>query len=373
MDRNDKTVKIEIEALTGASAGKRQSYDGRVSIRIGRDPSCEFSLNPHKDLKASAQHGEIFFKDGVAHYRDLKSSNGSFLDGDKVEPDAPAPLQDGVTLTVGAAGPKLRISLPDSVRKRSAQRPLAPEAVEAIAYQASEAHSRRTLLLMTVVFGIMLTGVFAAFAILTVRRNAEPSTAVDKDKIAAEAELRRIASDIKIANDRIRFFNSTIDSYSSELALIRADESMAPTIRRMTETSKEKLIAENKLRLDATKAELDALTSAYQEAEKNWAVQYGALPVDLVERPSFKDWCAKNGQAIFLVYCEVNDAAYIGTAFCARSDGLLVTNAHVAAHIDPASVNYRIIQNETQTQFKDRKSTRLNSSYGKLARMPSSA
>jgi pSer/pThr/pTyr-binding forkhead associated (FHA) protein/S1-C subfamily serine protease len=348
-------VKIEIEALTGASAGKRQNYDGRIAIRIGRDPSCEFALNPHKDLKASAQHGEIFFKDGIAHYRDLKSSNGSFIDGNKVEPDAPVPLQDGVTLTLGAAGPKLRIGLPDSVRKRSAQNPLPPEAVEAIAYQASEAHSRRTMLTMTVIFGIMLTGVFAAVAILTIRRNNETTTIVDKEKIAAEAELRRIASDIRITKDRIRFFLSTIESYQTELIAIRADSSMAPTIRRMTETSKEKLISENALRLDVTKAELDALTATFQDAEKNWLARYGALPDGLIERPSFKEWCAQNGPAVFLVYCEVNDAAYIGTAFCARSDGLLITNAHVATHIDPVTDNYRIIQNETQAQFKARR------------------
>ncbi|MFH1377727.1 MAG: trypsin-like peptidase domain-containing protein [Planctomycetota bacterium] len=348
-------MKIEIEALTGASAGKQESYDGRVAIRIGRDPSCEFALNPHKDLKASAQHGEIFFKDGIAHYRDLKSSNGSFIDGNKVEPDSPVPLQDGVTLTLGEAGPKLRIGLPESVRKRSAQQPLAPEAVEAIAYQASAANGRRTLLLMTVIFGIMLTGVFAAVAILTIRRNNSSSTAVDKEKIAADAELRRIASDIRITKDRVRFFVSTIESYETELVAIRADSTMAPTIRRMTETSKEKLIAENAMRLDATKAELDSLTATFQDAEKKWLARYGALPDDLVERPSFKEWCAQNGPAVFLVYCEVNDAAYIGTAFCARSDGLLITNAHVAAHIDPATDNYRIIQNETQTQYKARR------------------
>jgi pSer/pThr/pTyr-binding forkhead associated (FHA) protein len=52
------------------------------STAIGRHSSCEFVLR--KD-DVSRRHAEVFFEGGTFRLRDLGSTNGSFLNGEKVE------------------------------------------------------------------------------------------------------------------------------------------------------------------------------------------------------------------------------------------------------------------------------------------------
>lgn len=62
---------------------------------IGRHSSCEFVLR--KD-DVSRRHAEVFFQDGGFRLRDLGSTNGSFLNGEKVEDSAPLAAGDKIEI-----------------------------------------------------------------------------------------------------------------------------------------------------------------------------------------------------------------------------------------------------------------------------------
>jgi membrane-bound lytic murein transglycosylase D len=78
--------------------------DGRVfrfseAFQIGRDHDCDVRLN---DLHVSRKHLAGSFENGVWCLRDLKSANGIFLDGRRVET---ASVDESLSITLGADGP----------------------------------------------------------------------------------------------------------------------------------------------------------------------------------------------------------------------------------------------------------------------------
>ncbi len=66
-------------------------------MRIGRQPENDLVLD---DLGVSGQHAQIRWHESAFVLEDLQSSNGTFLDGAKME--APSPLPDGALIQVGA-------------------------------------------------------------------------------------------------------------------------------------------------------------------------------------------------------------------------------------------------------------------------------
>jgi predicted component of type VI protein secretion system len=67
-------------------------------IRIGRDPACQVVL---EDPKVSRLHATVWLQNGAAFVRDENSSNGSFVNGRRLPPTTPAPLQAGDSLRCG--------------------------------------------------------------------------------------------------------------------------------------------------------------------------------------------------------------------------------------------------------------------------------
>jgi len=82
--------------------------DGRVlgfsaSFYIGREPGCDVQLD---DAQVSRRHAEVLRQRGQWIIRDLRSSNGLFVDGERVDV---APIGTGVTIALGTDGPVLQI------------------------------------------------------------------------------------------------------------------------------------------------------------------------------------------------------------------------------------------------------------------------
>ena len=69
--------------------------DGQV---VGRTSDADIVL---PDNKISRRHAQLTVENGVWHLTDLQSSNGTYLDGSRLLPNQPAPLQNGQRLRVG--------------------------------------------------------------------------------------------------------------------------------------------------------------------------------------------------------------------------------------------------------------------------------
>ena len=93
------TVRIERDA------SKTKQYQFTHNFKIGRGTECEIVL---KDSVVSREHAKVEFVDGRWWYEDLKSSNGSYKEGLRVER---TPITATTRIGLGSNGPVLYFSL----------------------------------------------------------------------------------------------------------------------------------------------------------------------------------------------------------------------------------------------------------------------
>jgi pSer/pThr/pTyr-binding forkhead associated (FHA) protein len=98
------TLAVRLVLSAGGEAERTIPVLGR-SFLIGRDPSCQ--LRP-LDRCVSRRHAEIRVEDDAAFLRDLRSTNGTFLNGEAVA--VIKPLRDGDRIQVGPYGVTVAIS-----------------------------------------------------------------------------------------------------------------------------------------------------------------------------------------------------------------------------------------------------------------------
>jgi len=74
-----------------------ESYSIKTSALIGRSKRCDVYI---PDQYMSKNHARIFMRDGYFYVEDLKSTNGSYLNGRRL-PDHPIRIKDSDKLTFG--------------------------------------------------------------------------------------------------------------------------------------------------------------------------------------------------------------------------------------------------------------------------------
>ncbi|MBX6722948.1 MAG: FHA domain-containing protein, partial [Dactylosporangium sp.] len=87
---------FELVVTDGAGAGRRIPLTAGASVQVGRDPTCDLSLN---DDRVSRRHLHIGAGSRSVQLTDLGSSNGTYVDGDRVT--GPVTLKPGQIITAG--------------------------------------------------------------------------------------------------------------------------------------------------------------------------------------------------------------------------------------------------------------------------------
>jgi hypothetical protein len=88
-------MSYKLVILKGRSASQAIPIGAGAST-LGRQPGCEVTL---KSSQVSRKHCQIFEKDGQLQVKDLGSSNGTFVNGKKIEDVHP--LEQGDILALG--------------------------------------------------------------------------------------------------------------------------------------------------------------------------------------------------------------------------------------------------------------------------------
>ncbi|MDN3311965.1 FHA domain-containing protein [Microbacterium oryzae] len=78
---------------------------GRDALTIGRSSESGLVI---RDDYTSSHHARLLLRGEQWLLQDLQSTNGTFLDGHRVSPDAPVPVPFGVPVKVGATTFELR-------------------------------------------------------------------------------------------------------------------------------------------------------------------------------------------------------------------------------------------------------------------------
>ncbi|MFT3787794.1 MAG: FHA domain-containing protein [Tepidisphaeraceae bacterium] len=94
--------RITLNFIHGSLAGTSQTFTSPV-VTFGRGQDNDLKFDPTRDTKVSTHHGRLTLDSatGQWHVEDLGSTNGTFIDGARL--DAPAPLASGMTIVLGDA------------------------------------------------------------------------------------------------------------------------------------------------------------------------------------------------------------------------------------------------------------------------------
>lgn len=98
-------MELIVRHLSGSRAGQEQRFDRDV-IALGRNPINDIAFDPEQDRMVSGKHAELSLQHGAWILRDLNSSNGTLVEGERI---TERPLRPGDVVQLGKNGPRLEI------------------------------------------------------------------------------------------------------------------------------------------------------------------------------------------------------------------------------------------------------------------------
>lgn len=112
-EQRTKMIRIEIDVLnTGRKvslSADREILVGRLDAAHGIFPELDLTTDGGLDEGVSRRHARIYARDGTCFVEDLDSTNGTFLNGERVTPYLPYAFHDGDELTFGTLRLKFHI------------------------------------------------------------------------------------------------------------------------------------------------------------------------------------------------------------------------------------------------------------------------
>jgi S1-C subfamily serine protease len=96
-------MSVEFRITTGARAGASERFEKSV-VSIGRHPMNDLRFDANKDIDVSGRHAELRSVGGRHVLHDIGSTNGTFVNGDRI---TERELADGDLVTFGAGGPQV--------------------------------------------------------------------------------------------------------------------------------------------------------------------------------------------------------------------------------------------------------------------------
>jgi len=100
-----------IKHLAGSLAGRSQRVvlQEEQRLRLGRAPGSDISFSDTLDDSVSGTHAEISLQQGRVYVEDKRSSNGTFVNGERCVPFQSIAVPDGARIRLGKEGPELQL------------------------------------------------------------------------------------------------------------------------------------------------------------------------------------------------------------------------------------------------------------------------
>jgi hypothetical protein len=317
-------MQVELRITSGSRAGQREQFDKPV-ISIGRHPLNDLRFDPERDPDASSRHAEILVVGDKATLRDLDSTNGTFVNGQRIA--AERALFDGDLISFGREGPAVEFHAAPAPVPAAA--PAAPARRDTVA-RIADAVERQTGTLRKLVIGLVALVVAGAGVAYSIghRDSAQAQARVDellKRNDSLNAMFERTVSSMK---GRVAGLDSALAASRRETDLIRL------RITGAMQAGRGSNVDDLSARLDVAERRQRALVSA-------GSVDYASIT-------------AKNGPAIVFIAVEEANGDYVsGSGFNVAVAGLIVTNRHVVQDAQGrAAKRVQVIFDNTRAEWK---------------------
>ncbi|HEY4217314.1 MAG TPA: trypsin-like peptidase domain-containing protein [Gemmatimonadaceae bacterium] len=269
---------IELRILSGARAGRSETFD-KPTISVGRNPSSDLRFDPTADIDVSALHAEIRATDRGYSVHDLASTNGTFVNGERIPGGGSQTLRQGDVIAFGAHGPTVAVHL--GARLATAERVAV----------AVKGETRR--LRIAAFAGVVAVGALGAGGYWIAHREVAARDVRVEELIEANEQAS------KEFQARLNAMHET--ALATDLA--RSTESLTTAARNAHSS--------------------EQTESAQQELERSHALQRMFNEMDL---PAVRD---ANDSAVVLIMFDMHGKPFEATGFSVNSHGLIVTNRHV--------------------------------------------
>lgn len=313
---------IELRILTGARAGYIESFEKTV-IAIGRHPMSDFRFDAQQDLDVSTRHGEIRCIDGRYSLYDSNSTNGTFVNGERVPAGKSRELRDADVIAFGAQGPTVSVLLQSSERAPlSMKLPELPSPPAPIAAKAATPSD------------------FTA----TIRRQSNVPAGKDTNeriRVAVRQQTRRlwialIGIVVVLGGTATTIF---IRSSRQEAASKAEIAKLLETNETITKSFQDRLRQGDTLIANRMRRINDSLVQALKQAKSSAQMAEAEAALrrnhDLQRQITDMDFTAistANDPAVVMISSDMGGAGPLeATGFCVRSNGVIVTNRHVVA------------------------------------------
>lgn len=114
----ERAINIEVEVLnTGRKvllSADREILVGRLDAAHGIFPELDMTTDGGLEQGVSRRHARIYTRDGACFVEDLDSTNGTFLNDERVTPYLPYAFHDGDVLTFGTMKMRMHIYTNDA-------------------------------------------------------------------------------------------------------------------------------------------------------------------------------------------------------------------------------------------------------------------
>ena len=317
-------MRVELRITSGSRAGQRELFDKSV-ISIGRHPLNDLRFDPERDPDASSRHAEIRILGDKATLRDLNSTNGTFVNGQRIA-DARA-LFDGDLMSFGREGPAVEFHAMTAVAATDrtgasggaaaatpATAPSAPSAPAASAApprrdtgaRIADAVHAQTGTLRKIAIGLGVLVVIGAGTAYWIGH---------RDSAQAQARVDEL---LKRNDSLSAMFEKTVGSMKGRVAGL--DSALAAS-RKETDQIRSRIKGEMQKGGDAN---VEDLSARLDKAERRQRALVSAGNVD------YESIAAKNGPAIVFIAVEEAGGSYMSASgFNVSPSGLIVTNRHV--------------------------------------------
>lgn len=328
-------MSLTLRVLTGARAGDEQVLEKSIVV-AGRHPMCDFRFDAERDRDVSTRHAEIRATGSDWVLRDLGSTNGTFVNGQRLQ--AEHVLRAGDTVAFGEYGPKVQVvelAPYAAVGAAGVQRSPAPQQVPARPVPpirrtqpsherdvvdagraarggakrattgervaAAVRESTRSLRLLAGATFVLLVAVVIGAVWMTRRGDATRRGEI-------EALMRRNDSLTTSFEREMARVSGTMKGLDSALSAARLEgDSLRARLARAKSPDEIQAIQRELARVQSTRERLMAVGSL-----DNTAIAAG------------------NGPAVALLAVKMPDGSqFTGTAFSVTPNGLLVTNRHL--------------------------------------------
>ena len=283
---------IELRIVSGARAGQRTRFEKSL-VTIGRHPLSDLQFDPEADLDVSTRHAELRETDGAWTVADQQSTNGTFVNGERIA--GQRRLVTGDTLGLGERGPRLEVLIAAEATAPP-RRDTGARIAEAV--QAETASLRRMFALAV---GSVVVIALVAGALWQRR-----TTSRERELLALIARSESTSVPLKRTVE-------TMQARDSQFSRLLAERDSA-LLREMQ-------AGRRMVRGNSSPASVAQLSERVaQETRLRQAITQ-------MDFPRVHDL---NDGAVAMIASDLDGTFVAGTAFSVSPDGLLVTNRHVA-------------------------------------------